>query len=243
MDSDQNSCSILRMLKMFPLVLLAATTAAAAEQSTAYDALRVLGHEIGRDCVNHVISVVGADGAPQPEKWKIVFEDSRAGVREVEVADGHVNSERTSRGITGSAEGATINTARLNLDSNGAYAVASHTADKSGTPFATANYTLRTDERGDPVWIVTLQNESRRAVGSIHISASRGNVTRTEGLFAGATTQEVDSAPEFEPSDQARDIFTTTKSAVSHGFYVAQHEARQMFERVKQSFSDFMDQD
>jgi hypothetical protein len=243
MDSDQNSCSILPMLKMFPLVLLAATTAAAAEQSTAYDALRVLGHEMGRDCVNHVISVSGADGAPQPEKWKIVFEDSRVGVREVEVTDGHIGSERTSRGITGSTEGATINTARLNLDSNGAYAVASHTANKSGTAFATANYTLRTDEGGQPVWIVTLQDESQRPVAAIHISASRGNVTRTEGLFAGATTQQVASAPEFEPADQARDAFSTTKSAISHGFYVAQHEARQMFERVKQSFSDFMDQD
>jgi hypothetical protein len=243
MDSDQNSCSILPMLKLFPLLLLAATTAAAAEQSTAYDALRVLGHEMGRDSINHVISVVGADGAPQPEKWKIVFEDLRADVSEVEIADGHIDSERTSRGITGSAEGATINTARLNLDSNGAYAVASHTAEKSGTSFATVNYTLRTDERGDPVWIVTLQDESRRPVAAIHISASRGNVTRTEGLFAGQATQDVASAPEFEPADQARDVFSTTKSAISHGFYVAQHEAHEMFERVKQSFSDFISRD
>ncbi|MFN2541837.1 MAG: hypothetical protein ABR514_06675, partial [Chthoniobacterales bacterium] len=137
-----------------------------------------------------------------------------------------------------------INTARLNLDSSGAYAVASHTADKSGMPFATANYTLRTDERGDPVWIVTLQSDSRRPIGTIYIGANHGNVTRTEGLFAGATMQDVATVPDVEPADQgARGIFQNAKSGISHGFYVAQHEAREMFERVKHSFSDFMNGD
>ena len=84
------------------------------------------------------------------------------------------------------AEGATINTAHLNLDSSGAFSVASRTAEKSYTHFATVSYTLRTDERGDPIWIVTLENESRKPVGTIHIGANRGTVTRTEGMFDGA---------------------------------------------------------
>ncbi|MFN2542004.1 MAG: hypothetical protein ABR514_07535, partial [Chthoniobacterales bacterium] len=230
MDSVGNSCSILRMWKMFPALLVAATPLLAQEQPTAYDALRVLGHEMGRDSVNHVISLVGVDGAPQPENWKILLTDpGGGGMREVEVAEGRIVSERTpARPVIGSSEGATINTARLNLDSSGAYAVASHTADKSGTPFATANYTLRTDERGDPVWIVTLRNDSRRPIGTIHIGANRGNVTRTEGFFAGATMQDVATVPDVEPADQnARGIFQNAKSGISHGFYVAQHEARE----------------
>jgi hypothetical protein len=247
MDSHQNSCSILPMWKILPVLLFAAASLAAQEQPTAYDALRVLGHEMGRDAVNHVISIVGADGTPQPEKWKILFEDSAdgGGVREIEVADGQIVSERApARAVIGSSEGATINTARLNLDSSGAYAVANHTADKSSTPFATVSYTLRTDEHGDPLWIVTLQNDSRRPVGTIYVSANRGNVTRTEGLFAGAPIQEVGTAPEVEPGDQGvRGIFQSTKSGISHGFYVAQHEAHEMFERVKRSFSDFISSD
>jgi hypothetical protein len=235
------------MCKIFPpLLLLVIAPLWAQEAPTAYDALRVLGREMGRDSVNHVVSLSGINGTPQPEKWKILIEDSgaRGGMREIEVAEGQITSEQPSRGITGSAEGATVDTARLNLDSSGAYAVASHTADKSGTAFATVSYTLRTDERGEPVWIVTLQNDSRRPVGTIYIRANNGNVTRTEGLFAGASMQDVATADEVEPGDRSvRGIFNTTKSSISHGFYVAQHEAREMFERAKRSFSDFVNSD
>src|ERR1700736_2511417 len=151
------------MWKYLAALLLFVTPALAEEHPTAYEALRVIGGKFSRDSVNRIISVTGVEGDPQPATWKILMEDQRArgGVREVEVSDGRVVSERTPvRTVVGSTEGATINTARLNLDSSGAFAVASHTADKSNAHFATANYTLRTDERGDPVWIITLQNRS-----------------------------------------------------------------------------------
>ena len=70
---------------------------------------------------------------------------ARGGVREVEVTNGRISSERTPiRAVVGSTEGATIKTTRLNLDSSGAYTLASHTAEKSGTQFQTVSYTLRT---------------------------------------------------------------------------------------------------
>src|SRR5262245_65051233 len=84
-----------------------------------------------------------------------------------------------------------IDVSQLNLDSSGAYAVASHTAEASHTNFATADYTLRTDERGEPMWIVTLRNRSSRPVGTIYIGGARGNVMRTEGMFDGATMEDV----------------------------------------------------
>ena len=142
------------MWKLCAALLFLVTPAFAQERATAYEALRVVGTQLNRDFVNHVISVNGTGGTPQPEKWKILVDDPRArgGVREVEIADGRVASERTPvRSVAGSSEGATINTTHLNLDSSGAYAVASHTAEKSNTRFATVSYTLRTDERGDPV--------------------------------------------------------------------------------------------
>jgi hypothetical protein len=233
------------MWKLLPALVLVATPLCAQEQeqATAYEALRVLGHQLNRESVNHVISVVGTGGTPQPNTWKVLVDDPRArgGVREVEVADGRIVAERTpARAVTGSSEGATINTARLNLDSSGAYAVASHAADKSGTQFATVNYTLRTDEGGDPVWIVTLRNNSTQPVGTIYIGANRGNVTRTEGLFAGASMQDV--ATERDVEDEGG-IFTAAKSRISHTFHRAQEEARDMFDRVKRSFSDFINRD
>jgi hypothetical protein len=246
MDSAPERCSISRMWKFSPLLLFFAVRVFAQETGTAYDALRVVGTQINRDSVNHVISVTGTNGTPQPESWKILVEDprTRGGVHELEVRDGRIESQRTPSGsVIGSAEGATIDTRRLNLDSSGAYAVASHTADKSHTLFSTVNYTLRTNERGDPVWIVTLYKESGRPVGTIYIGAARGNVTRTEGLFAGASMEDVETERDFDSeTDDVRDIFTTAKSRISHTFYVAQEEARAMFDRVRRSFSDFINQ-
>ena len=246
MDSTHERCSICNMSKLFPLLLLIVTPAFAQETGTAYEALRAIGTQLNRDYINHVISVTGTNGTPQPETWRILIENPRAGgaVREIEVRNGQIESQRTpSRTVIGSAADATIDTKRLNLDSSGAYAVASHTAEKSHTLFSTVSYTLRTNERGDPVWIVTLHKQSGRAVGTIYVGAAHGNVTRTEGLFTGASMEDVETERDSESNtDDVRGIFNTTKSRISHAFYVAQEEARATFERVKRSFSDFINQ-
>jgi hypothetical protein len=235
------------MWKSFAALPLLVTPVLAQGHATAYEALRVVGTQLNRDFVSHVISVTGVDGNPQPETWKILLDDPRArgGVREVEVRNGRIDSERRPvRSVVGSSEGATINTARLNLDSSGAYAVASHTADKSNTRFATVSYTLRTDERGDPTWIVTLQNKSSRAVGTIYIGANRGNVTRTEGMFAGAAMNDVETDRDAE-RDREDDggIINTAKARIKQSFRRAQDEARDTFERVRRSFVDFINRD
>jgi hypothetical protein len=227
------------MWKILGLLLFVVTPAMAKERATAYEALRVVGSQFGRDSVNHVISVTGIDGDPQPETWKILLEDqrSRGGVREVEVTNGQISSERTpTEGVVGTTQGATINTTRLNLDSSGAFAVASHTADKSNTRFASASYTLRTDERGFPVWIITLLNENSRPVGTIHIGANKGNVTRTEGMFAGARMEDV-----VDERDQNRNHDDGSIQGRIRGmFQRAQDEARDMFDRSRRSFVDFI---
>jgi hypothetical protein len=232
-------CVAAGLLCAVPSVLLAQ------ESPTAYDALRVVGKKLSRDYVNRVISMAGVDGNPQPETWKILLQDPRArgGVREVEVANGNLVSDRTlSRAVVGSAEGATINTARLNLDSSGAYAVASHTADKSGTRFEKVSYTLRTDDRGDPVWIVTLQRASGRPVGTIHINCNRGNVVRTEGLFAGTNMNDVETERDVaqEDEDENHGPLRAARARLRETFRRAQDEARDMFDRVRRSFADFI---
>jgi phage-related tail fiber protein len=162
-------------------------------------------------------------------------------VREVDVADGKVDSDdATDRDLAGSAEEATIDVSRLNLDSSGAYAVASHTAEASHTQFATADYTVRADERGEPVWIVTLLSRSSRPVGTIHIGAANGTVKRTEGMFAGATMEDVEND---EDSGEEHGPFSGVKKQVKHAFHRTQEEARDMFERVKRSFSDFINRE
>ena len=214
----------------------------AEENPTMYEALRVVGSELGRDALHQIVSIRGTKGNPQPEKWKIVVEDPQGGgVRELQVADGKIDSDdQADRDVAGSTEGATIDVSRLNLDSSGAYAVASHTAEASHTSFAIADYTLRTDNRGEPMWIVTLRNQSSRPVGTIYIGGTGGTVRRTEGMFAGATMEDVEG--DYDQGN-VTGVIRSAKRSIKHGFNRAQEEARGMFDKVKRSFSDFINRE
>ena len=224
-------------------LLLGAMPVLAQENSTAYDALRVVGDHFGRAAINHVISVTGTEGNPQPETWRVLLQNPNGhGAREVEVSGGKVTSDRgPSRDVVGSSDGAIINTKHLNLDSSGAFSVASHTADKSSTHFSTVDYTLRNNERGEPTWIITLHSRSGRPVGTIHIGANRGAVTRTEGMFAGATMEDVQTEETAsEDGEEGNGPFRHTKARIRASFLHAQEQARGMFDRVRRSFTDFI---
>src|SRR5262245_374982 len=125
------------MWRSFVALLLLVNPVWAQENATAYEALRVMGTQLGRGALNHIVTITGRKGNPQPEKWKIVLEDPQGrGVRQLQIADGKIDSDdRPDDSTVGSAEGATVNIARLNLDSSGAFAVASHTAEASHTQF------------------------------------------------------------------------------------------------------------
>jgi hypothetical protein len=233
------------MPKIFFALLFVGTNVLAQEYPTAYNALRVVGNQFSRDAINHIVSVTGMDGTPQPKTWKVLLADkaARAGVREIEVSNGRIVSERTPvRTVVGSTEGATINTSHLNLDSSGAFAVASRTADKSNTQFDTVTYTLRTDERGEPIWVVTLQN-ARHPVGTIHIGANRGTVVRTEGMFNGAPMTQVVNADEanrdVEDEDNPDDEFVV-KRKIKQWFRQVSEDAGRTFRNARRSFADFI---
>ena len=230
------------MWRVWVGLLLLTTPVWAEEKATAYEALRVLGNEFGRDALQQIVSIRGTKGDPQPEKWKIVVEDPQGGgLRELQVADGRIDSDdEADRDVAGSTEGETIDISRLNLDSSGAYAVASHTAEASHASFATADYTLRADERGEPMWVVTLRNRSSRPVGTIYIGGTRGTVRRTEGMFAGATMEDVEG--DYEQGN-VTGVIRNAKRSIKHSFNRAQEEARGMFDKVRRSFSDFINRE
>jgi hypothetical protein len=234
------------MWKSLLASLLLATAALAQENPSAYEALRVVGTQLNREMMSRVISVTGVDGDPQPRAWKILVEDRRSGgVREIVVEDNRIASQRVpNRSVTGSAEGATINTAKLNLDSTGAYSVASHTAETSHVTFALVSYTLRTDDRGNPTWVVTLEDRSRKPLGTIHIKANDGRITRVEGMYSGRNMNQVE-----EDRDQAdnRDVDSEddpedniVKRRIKRLFRKTKEEARQVFVRTRRSFVDFV---
>jgi hypothetical protein len=230
------------MWRCFIAVLLLGGQAWAQDNATAYEALRIVGSQLGRGALSHIVTITGRKGNPQPDTWKIVLEDAQGrGVRELRISDGKIDSDdRPDDSTVGSAEGATINIARLNLDSSGAFAVASHTAEASHTQFSTADYTLRTDERGEPVWIVTLLGRSSRPVGTLYIGATRGTVKRTEGMFAGATMEDVEN--DYDQG-QGAGVISDVKRNIKRTFHRTQDEARGLFDRVRRSFSDFINRE
>src|SRR5438046_202050 len=85
------------MWKCLIALLLFAVSALADDRPTAYEAMRIVGTELKRDYVNHVIAVTGTTGRSQPQTWKLLIEDAgaRGGVREIEVSNGKIASERT----------------------------------------------------------------------------------------------------------------------------------------------------
>jgi hypothetical protein len=235
------------MLKSLLASLFLATAALAQENPSAYEALRVVGTQLNRDMMSRVISVTGVDGDPQPRSWKILVGDRSANgsVREIIVKDNRIASQRVpNRSVVGSSEGNTINTARLNLDSTGAYAVASHTAETSHVTFSLVSYTLRTDERGNPTWIVTLEDRSRKPLGTIHIKANDGRVSRVEGLYQGRNMEQVeddreqvdnrDVDPEEDPDDNV------VKKNIKRLFRKTKEDATRIFNKVRRSFADFI---
>jgi len=233
------------MWKSLLASLLLATTALAQENPSAYEALRVIGTQLNRDMVSRVISVTGVDGDPQPRSWKILVGDRReaGGVREIVVEENRIASQRVpNRSVVGSTEGNTINTARLNLDSTGAYAVASHTAETSHVTFSFVSYTLRTDDRGNPTWIVTLEDRSRKPLGTIHIKANDGRVTRVEGMYQGRNMEQVEDdrqpADNRDADEDSED--NVVKRNIKRLFRKTKDDASRMFNRVRRSFADFI---
>ncbi|MFL6531103.1 MAG: hypothetical protein ACJ8KX_11590 [Chthoniobacterales bacterium] len=260
------------MLRILFALLFTASSVFADQQITAYAALKTVSRQVSPVALNRVISVTGVDGDPQPTRWNILVVDKHAaeGVREIQVANGRVIAQGPpTTNVVGSTSEATIPTSKLNLDSNGAFAVANHTADTSHLNFAFLTYTLRTNERGQPVWIVTLQDEGRRSLGTIHINANRGNITRVEGLYRGtnmATVEQdpgnrvvqrnvrpprdveqtapegeyVDQTGEGEVTDEGDEDENVVKKELKRLFRHTKDESQRVFHRVRSSFDDFM---
>lgn len=235
------------MSNWFIALLLLAAPAFAQERPTAYEAMRTVGTQLKRDYINHVISVTGTNGSPQPETWKILIDDpgARGGVREIEVSNGRINSERTPlRSAVEGSLGAVIDTSKLNLDSSGAFTLAQQTADKSHVTFATADYTLRVDERGNPIWRVALQGQNGASVGTIFLGSNHGTVTRTEGLFSGgdrtATVDEQSDEQVSQEADEDDDGDTNiVKLRIKRAFRQARDDVKRTFFKVRRSFVDF----
>ena len=147
---------------------------------TAYQALHIVGSERSKKLLNSVIEVKGRNGAPQPAVWTVLLNDplARGGVREIEVSKGHITGERTPvKAYSGQGEGVVLDFTLVNLDSEGAFAVAENEARAAKIGFFAADYLLRSGENGiTPIWVVQLLDPQQHSLGSVSIAADTGAV-------------------------------------------------------------------
>ncbi len=228
--SSGASSFAMKLAQILGLLLLPLTAMAS---DTAYQALRAVGVEKDKALLNRVIEVKGESGVPQPERWIVVLDDplARGGVRELEIANGRIVSERTPvRKYSGVSTDAAMNFERLNLDSKGAFTVAEQEAKLAKISFDAVDYVLRKDdERGTPVWDLQLLDPDLRLVGSVRIAADTGAVLSRRFPVAGRSEDRVDD------DDDMEDVVEKGKR---HGKNIG-HRIDRTFHRVGASLEEF----
>ena len=214
--------------------------------ATAYKALHLVGAERDHALLHRVIEVKGRNGAPQPEKWVVVLDDpiARGGVREIEVANRRIVSERTPvKTYSGSSEGIVMNFQKLNLDSDGAFTLAEQQARNARIGFHAVDYVLRCEEsNAAPTWVLQLLDEKQRNIGSIVISADNGAVLSTTlGRVQGSQPGTPDvprsaSDPAPESARSGEDL--TEDDARTHARQIG-HRIDKVVHQIGANFQEF----
>jgi len=169
--------AMMRGLGMFFCCLVVPASFAVADGGSAYAAVRT-ARKVSAGAP--LAQVTGERGEPRPQEWKLIFADpaARGGVREVVVSGDVIVSERTPlRGYAGLGAAPPIVLTRLNLNSDGAFAIANKQALEKGLGFNWVDYDLRAQNvNGSPVWVLRLFDHMGAPVGGITISAEDGSV-------------------------------------------------------------------
>jgi hypothetical protein len=158
---------------------------------TAYDALRAVGSRFGMESQTRLVEISGKGGRPQPALWQVQIEDpsGRGGQLQVNVQRGVVAGQGRAAG--GAAVGR-LNLATIQLDSDGAFAIANAEAIRCEISFDRLNYQLKL-EGGFPVWRVELLDGPSALVGSLKIAADTGNVIERSPQLALSEDDRKDS--------------------------------------------------
>ena len=196
-------------------------------QVTAYAALRTVGSSRGEKVLSQLLAVSGEGSGAQPSRWRIWIDDpsARGGVRELEVSGNQITSERTPVKSEW-AGGKDMDLAHLNLDSDGAYQVATQEAKNKGIELSKVQFLLAVDrETGKPGWTVQMADARDQRVGAIKINADSGTIVSsawgpdTPNLLAQQRTAEnsderfLNSAESQTPPHHSQDESIPTAKA------------------------------
>jgi hypothetical protein len=158
---------------------------------TAYDALRATSARFGADAQTRLVEISGRSGTPQPSLWRVQIEDPRSGSSrlQVNVQKGVVVGQNK---LATAAPGGRLNVATIQLDSDGAFAIANAEAVRCEISFDRLNYLLRS-EGAFPVWSVELLDGPSKIVGTLRIAADTGHVIERSPQLALSEDDRKDS--------------------------------------------------
>ena len=89
-----------------------------------------------------------------------------------------------------------------------------------------------------------LEDRSRKPLGTIHIKANDGRVTRVEGMYQGRNMEQVEDERDqadnrgVDSEDDPED--NIVKKNIKRLFRKTKEDARRVFVRVRHSFVDFV---
>ena len=158
---------------------------------TAYDALRAASARLGADAQNRLVEISGKGGRPQPALWQVQLEDpsGRGAQVQLNVQRGVVVGQDKG---AGTGTGGRLNISAIQLDSDGAFAIANNEAIRCDISFDRLNYVLKLEGR-IPVWRIELLDGPSSLVGTLKIAADTGTVIERSPQLALSEDDRMDA--------------------------------------------------
>jgi hypothetical protein len=154
----------------------------AAYAETALDAVK----QLPKEQAARVARIEARGGTPDPDRWYILTEDPAAenGVHEFVVSNGEIVASRAvSQFAESLKEGDMLGAAPLKIDSDKAEQLARDYAEANGAVVTSMNYELKKDgPDAAPAWTVSCLDDKGNKVGSVVVTAGKGNVVSHDGF-------------------------------------------------------------
>lgn len=170
----RHACAVL--LAVLPLPSIAA------DNPSALKALRLLP----KTEIQSLARIEAHDGTPVPERWHFLVHDpsSETGLREYVVAAGELVTVRSiSQFAERVEETDVIENKGLKVDSDMLAQLAKNYAAVNDAAIDRISYQLvKEGEHAQPVWRLNCQDEAGKTIGTLVVTAAKGNVVSHEGF-------------------------------------------------------------
>ena len=130
-----------------------------------------------------VMKVSADNGVPNPPTWYIVAKNARQdnAMYQIGITQGQIVSEKISLDLRTAIRDSAINLGKVQVDSDGAWAIAAQYCERKGKRLGNASYALQQEGADSaPVWSIWCYDARVKYIGLIKILATNGAVVSSE---------------------------------------------------------------